>query len=72
MIKTIGRYQILEKIGQGGMGTVYKAFDPLLERAVAVKVIATQFEGNPHLRERFFREARAAGHLSHRDRKSVV
>jgi serine/threonine-protein kinase len=67
MTKTVGRYQILEKVGQGGMGTVYKAFDPLLERTVAVKVIATQFEGNPHLRERFFREARAAGHLSHKN-----
>jgi eukaryotic-like serine/threonine-protein kinase len=62
-----GRYQVLEKIGQGGMGVVYRAHDTLLERIVALKVIATTINDNPHLRERFFREARAAGQLSHRN-----
>jgi serine/threonine protein kinase len=49
------------------MGTVYKAFDPLLTRVVAVKVISGQLDGNPDHRERFFREARAAAQLSHRN-----
>jgi serine/threonine protein kinase len=62
---TIGRYQILEKLGQGGMGVVYRAFDTLLERVVALKVISTPIEDKPAVRERFIREARAAGQLSH-------
>jgi eukaryotic-like serine/threonine-protein kinase len=62
---TIGRYQILEKLGQGGMGVVYRAFDTLLERVVALKVISTPIEDKPEVRERFIREARAAGQLSH-------
>ena len=64
---TIGRYRILEKVGQGGMGVVYRAHDTLLERVVALKIISTSIEANPELRERFFREARAAGQLSHRN-----
>ena len=49
------------------MGVVYRAHDTLLERVVALKIIATSIEDNPELRERFFREARAAGQLSHRN-----
>ena len=49
------------------MGVVYKAHDTLLERVVALKIISTSIEDNPDLRERFFREARAAGQLSHRN-----
>ena len=66
-MKRVGRYEITELIGQGGMGTVYKAFDPLLARVVAVKVISAQLDGSPSMRERFFREARAAAQLSHRN-----
>ena len=66
-LSTIGRYQILEKVGQGGMGVVYRAHDALLQREVALKIISASIEGNPELRERFFREARAAGQLSHRN-----
>jgi len=47
------------------MGTVYKAYDPLLARVVAVKVISGQFSAQPDLRERFFREARAVARLDH-------
>ena len=49
------------------MGVVYRAQDTLLERMVALKVISASIEDNPELRERFFREARAAGQLSHRN-----
>ena len=66
-MQTIGRYQLLEKLGQGGMGVVYRARDTLLERTVAVKVISAPIDQNAELRERFFREARAAGKLSHKN-----
>ncbi len=49
------------------MGVVYRARDTLLERFVAVKVISAPIDQNPELRERFFREARAAGQLSHKN-----
>ena len=49
------------------MGVVYKAFDPLLARVVAIKVISGQFHTQPELRDRFFREARAAAQLAHRN-----
>jgi serine/threonine-protein kinase len=67
LTSTIGRYRIIEKVGQGGMGVVYRAHDTLLERVVALKIISASIEDNPDLRERFFREARAAGQLSHRN-----
>ena len=66
-MNSIGRYQLLEKLGQGGMGVVYRAFDTLLQRVVAVKVISGSLEAGAEQRERFFREARAAGLLSHRN-----
>ena len=49
------------------MGVVYRAHDTLLEREVALKIVGASIEGNTDLRERFFREARAAGQLSHRN-----
>jgi serine/threonine-protein kinase len=64
-VNRVGRYEITEPLGQGGMGTVYKAYDPLLARVVAVKVISAQFSTQPDLRERFFREARAVARLDH-------
>jgi len=64
MIK-IGKYEISGMIGQGGMGVVYKAFDPLLQREVAIKVISEKAFENPDIKERFFREARAAARLLH-------
>jgi len=66
-VNCVGRYEITERLGQGGMGTVYRAFDPLLTRVVAVKVISAQLDSQPEQRERFFREARAAAQLSHRN-----
>lgn len=58
----IGRYQIRDVVGRGGMGQVYRAWDPALSRDVVVKVM--QADG-PAFRRRFLREARAAGCLNH-------
>src|SRR2546426_12846297 len=61
----IGKYQVIERIGRGGMGMIYKAHDPVLDRAVALKVISTEIEVTDELRARFFREAQACARLSH-------
>ena len=65
MIERLGKYQIVEQIGQGGMGAVYKANDPLLKRVVALKVISENVDASDELRARFFREAQACARLSH-------
>ncbi len=68
-IKNLGRYRIVEEIGKGAMGTVYKGVDPAINRYVALKTIRLDFVHDPEeleeLKERLFREARAAGKLSH-------
>lgn len=64
-LKTLGKYQLLEKIGQGGMGTVYKAFHALLKRIVALKVLPPNRLKDPQAVSRFRREIEAAGRLDH-------
>jgi len=64
-MKKIGKYQILEKIGSGGMGVVYRAHDPALGRDVAIKVILEKALHLPEIKERFYREARSSGKLLH-------
>ena len=59
------RYRLEEKIGSGGMSTVYSAFDPTLERWVAIKLMHRDISGDPDQLERFRREARAVARLSH-------
>jgi hypothetical protein len=61
----IGKYRILERIGRGGMGSVYKAHDPVLDRLVALKVVTAETDHTDELRARFFREAQACAKLSH-------
>ncbi|MGH2470825.1 MAG: protein kinase domain-containing protein [Candidatus Limnocylindria bacterium] len=62
---TLGNYQIIEKVGTGGMGSVYKAYQPALGRYVAIKVLPPQTAGDPSFAERFALEARAIGKLRH-------
>ena len=64
-MKTIGKYEIQEELGRGGMGVVYKAYDSLMDRPVAIKVILEKALEIPEIKARFFREARTAGKLSH-------
>jgi serine/threonine protein kinase len=61
----IGIYEVLETIGQGGMGIVLRAFDPALHRPVAIKVLAAEFAIHGTARQRFAREARAAAAVVH-------
>ena len=60
-----GRFQLEDKIGSGGMSTVYRAFDPTLERWVAIKLMHRDISTDPDQLERFRREARAVARLSH-------
>ena len=57
--QTLGRYHIVEQLGEGGMAIVYKAFDTRLERAVALKVIRTERMDDSQFLGRFEREAKA-------------
>ncbi|HEV8148623.1 MAG TPA: protein kinase, partial [Gemmatimonadales bacterium] len=62
--ETIGRYRVVRKLGEGGMGVVYAARDEQLDRPVAIKMLR-EAAANPETRERIWREARAAASVNH-------
>ncbi len=61
----LGHFRILAKIGEGGMGLVYRAEDEQLRRPVALKLLPPDFVGSAERRERFLREAQAAAAVRH-------
>src|SRR5258707_5831955 len=61
----IAKYEIVAKIGQGAMGEVYKAHDPVLGRFVAIKTISKGISSDEKARERFQKEAQSAAHINH-------
>jgi serine/threonine protein kinase len=63
--KTVGPYRILEQIGAGGMATVYKAYQPSMDRYIAIKVLPAHLSRDPDFTKRFQREARAISRLEH-------
>jgi serine/threonine-protein kinase len=67
MIKQLGRYEVLGELGQGAMGVVYKARDPLIDRVVAIKTInlSLAMDEKEEYEGRFYQEAKAAGRLNH-------
>ena len=64
---TLGRYELVEEVGEGGMATVYRARDKELRREVAIKVLFPHLARRPEVVRRFQREARAAATLEHRN-----
>ncbi len=62
-MEKIGKYEIIRKIGQGGMGLVYQARDPKLNRIVAIKLMSEAQLLSDEMRTRFYREAQSAGNL---------
>jgi serine/threonine protein kinase len=70
--KIAGRYELEELVGHGGMSSVYKAHDSLLERNVALKVLHEQYAGDEEFVERFKREARSVAQLQHPNIVTVI
>jgi serine/threonine protein kinase len=66
-LRRVGRYELVERIGKGGMGVVYRGRDTVIGRQVAVKMLVSDIDVSEETRERFFREARSAGQLAHRN-----
>jgi serine/threonine protein kinase len=64
-LNKIGKYEVVEVLGRGGMGVVYKAQDPRIGRLVAIKMMTGGFAENPDLLKRFYREAQSTGTLQH-------
>ena len=65
--RTLGHYQVVEKLGAGGMGVIYKARDLHLDRFVALKILSPEKVADADRKRRFTQEAKAASSLNHAD-----
>lgn len=65
LLERVGRYEVRERIGEGAMADVYSAYDPGIQRVLAIKVLKADLRQNRQYAQRFLREAKAAGALSH-------
>jgi len=65
VLEQVGRYEVRERIGEGAMADVYRAYDPGIQRVLAIKVLKAELRQNRQYAQRFLREAKAAGALSH-------
>jgi len=63
--RTLGGYRLLQRLGRGGMGTVFRSLQLSLNREVALKILSPELSQDPAFRDRFLKEARAAGQLNH-------
>jgi serine/threonine protein kinase len=68
----LGPYILVEEIAKGGMATIYRAYDPNVDRFVAVKVLHRLIAGDPRSMERFQREAKLVTYLEHPHQRSPV
>ena len=64
-MKKLGKYELVNELGRGAMGIVYRARDPIINRLVALKTITAGVSDYPNLLQRFYREAQSAGGLQH-------
>lgn len=64
-MQLVGRYELVEQIGEGAMAEVWRAYDPGIDRTLAIKLLKSEFRSQPEYASRFLREARAAGALAH-------
>jgi methyl-accepting chemotaxis protein len=64
-MRLVGRYELREKIGEGAMAEVWRAYDPSIDRVLAIKLLKPEIRANQECAARFLREARAAGALAH-------
>src|SRR6266516_1893187 len=63
--RLLGKYELRERLGRGGMAEVWKAFDPQLQRFVAIKIMHADLQNDPDFMNRFLREARVGASLHH-------
>ena len=70
--QTVGNYLVKQKLGEGGMGSVYLAEHPTIGKKVALKVLHAEFSGNEEVAQRFFHEAKAVNNIGHPNIVDIV